>query len=214
MGLEDVSIRLFILLAPGILGTVILVKLTPGKLPDPFYFTMSSSALGLFSYVLVFLLQVMWASLAPIFGLGQATRSSSGFLLDPQVPIDYGLVAAATVVGVAIGFALAMAVNSNRAFAVFRKLGLTNQTGFDGIWPYIHKMVPGAQWVTIRDLASGLVFDGWVYLYSDSSDPPELVLRDVHTYDENGELLYEVSAAYFALTPDRHVLEFPQLTSS
>ncbi|MCA1819996.1 MAG: hypothetical protein LC620_08130 [Halobacteriales archaeon] len=160
MGLEDVSIRLFILLAPGILGTVILVKLTPGKLPDPFYFTMSSSALGLFSYVLVFLLQVMWASLAPIFGLGQATRSSSGFLLDPQVPIDYGLVAAATVVGVAIGFALAMAVNSNRAFAVFRKLGLTNQTGFDGIWPYIHKMVPGAQWVTIRDLASGLVFDG------------------------------------------------------
>ena len=58
-------------------------------------------------------------------------------------------------------------------------------------------------WIFLRDHRYGLVYKGWIELYSDSGTSRELTLKDVDVFDNaSGRHLYEVSRLY--VSRDQH----------
>ena len=84
---------------------------------------------------------------------------------------------------------------------IARPLGI-QRYGDEDVWTYLLNSKE-LQWIFLRDYRCGLVYKGWIELYSDSGTSRELVLREVEVFDNSsGTRLYEVPRLY--VSRDQH----------
>ncbi|MDE0230124.1 MAG: hypothetical protein OXJ62_14825 [Spirochaetaceae bacterium] len=183
------------------------VMLVPGYLGAQVYRSLGRSARdrammswGDFLQVLVFALVGLFPGLmlSGIFGWWQppALLTMSGdalasphWLFDLVVPSCF-----AALVG------MVAAAISNRKLLyrlIARPLGI-QRNGHEDVWTYLMNSKE-LDWIFLRDHRFGLVYKGWIELYSDSGSSRELTLKDVDVFDNaSGRHLYEVSRLYVA----------------
>lgn len=187
------------------------IMLVPGYLGTQVYRSLGKSARervmkswGDFLQVLVFALvgQLPGLMLSPriarwpspaLFTLSEGALADPHLLFDLVVPFCVAAVVAM----------VAAVVESHRLVYrwIARPLGIQRNDDED-VWTHLMNSKE-VQWIFLRDYRHGLVYKGWVQLYSDSGTNRGLVLRDVDVFDNaSGTCLYNVPRLY--ISRDQH----------
>jgi hypothetical protein len=89
-------------------------------------------------------------------------------------------------------------------------LNVTNKFGDEDLWDYIFESPDAfSEYVHVRDFENQLVYSGWVKSFSDDNILRELILRDVITYDFDGNIMFETPVMYLSRPRENINIEFP-----
>ena len=119
--------------------------------------------------------------------------ASPHWLFDLVVPFCFAAV---------VGMVAAATANRKLLYRLIaRPLGI-QRYGDEDVWTYLMNSTE-LDWIFLRDHRYGLVYKGWVELYSDTGTSRELTLKDVDVFDNaSGRHLYEVPRLY--ISRDQH----------
>lgn len=91
-----------------------------------------------------------------------------------------------------------------------QQIGATKKYGDEDVWDYTFNSDDArVEYVYVRDYENEKVFTGWVVAFSETGKVRELTLRDVQTFDLQGNLLYEIPLMYIGRPIDGIHIEFP-----
>lgn len=191
-------VALAIMLVPGYLGTQVYRSLgKPAR-------ERAMKSWGDFLQVLVFalvghlpglILSELFDAWQPpaLLTLSDATLTYPHWLFDLVIPFCFAAAVAM----------VAAVVESRRLVYRWIAKPLRIQRNDDkDVWTYLMNSKE-LQWIFLRDYRYGLVYKGWIQLYSDSGANRELVLKDVEVFDNaSGMPLYDVPRLY--ISRDHH----------
>ena len=143
-----------------------------------------------------------WWEAPTLLSVSDETLRAPHWLFDLVVPF---------LVASSLGIVAAAAVNRKLVYRwIARPLGI-GRYGDGDVWTYLMNS-EGFEWVHVRDHRYGLVYKGWIQLYSDSGESRELLLNDVDVRDNaTGGFLYHVSRLY--ISRDQHELSIETMKS-
>lgn len=204
--ITSLTVRLILLLFPGVICTYIVDALTAHRPRTPFFFGVQSLILGLGAYLVYWLgLRSLGLFIRPLAGRPVVFLDA---LADANTTINYSEVAWACLAAVVLGIAVVTFINRKFLTRAAGVIGVSNQIGELDVWGRSLN-VSGGNWVTVRDHRNDVMYDGWVDSFSDDSRDAELLLRDVAVYkNSTGEHLYDVGAMYLSLERDSIAMEF------
>jgi hypothetical protein len=210
MELSSVTIRIAVLLLPGLIAAILVERLTVHPKWEQFRFGTYALILGCASYVaLDAILQA-----AEFIGMHllrcQCDTSPSRFLdamFDSTVRPKAAMVLGASAMAVVLGLLLARGVQSKWMFRVARRLGVTDKYGDENLFTFFINS-PDTSWLWVRDRERNVIYEGLKDSMSEADSICELVLTDVKVYHANTtELLYQVPAAYLSYKPGEFIIE-------
>ena len=210
MDITEFAFRLIILFFPGLIAAYIINCLTVHKPRKPFFFVAQSLALGAASYCL---LEIVCKKFSPLLNAkyGWSWPVNMEFfnaLSDSNATPSFGEIGYACICAVLIGLIVTIFSTYKIIYLLCKTLGISSKSGELDVWgmTFSNRKI---QFVTIRDHAKDLVYDGWIEGFSNDGKKAELLLRDVAVYrNSNTELLYQIGAMYFELNRGEIVLEF------
>lgn len=211
MNISDFTVRLIILLIPGLIAAIIVEKLTHHRPWSPFFFTLYSILLGSASYAFYQLalymptLKVLWSK-DPYHPTAIKLWTS---LFKKETSISLGEVALACVFAVIIGYLVSWFIEDKLLFKIARRLKVTNKFGDEDVWAYFLNS-KSVEWVWVRDHSRGLVYQGLVQFFSVTSDVREILLLQVKVFsNDTSECIYEVPAMYLSRVSSDITIELP-----
>lgn len=210
MEITELTLRIIILLLPGIFGTFIVEKLHYREELDLKTFVISVIMLGFSSYFLLLGIK----NLIEIFMNGLVNYHFVNIhffnvLIGKEENLIYSEVLYATLIGIVIGIISAAIINRGLFYSFFRKLHVTNSTGQD-VWAEVFdNSTKGIKkFVYVVDDEANRVYGGWVKNYSKDSKEVELLLEDVIVSTNSPrEDLYRVQEAYIKNNKDKLIIE-------
>jgi hypothetical protein len=215
--LTQFTIRILLLFLPGVICSFVVDGLTVHKPREVVFFIFRSFVFGFASYVLYWVLlhlgHFVWRNLAYDFPTlfrapGDAQVQFFNALVDEKSPISLPEIFVVCEVAVLLGIAITVESTYKLGNRMFRRLGVTKRFGELDVWGFAFNL-PDNQWVTIRDLKFDLVYDGFIYSFSDDGVDAELLLLSVQVYrNSTGQLLYEVPQLYVSRDRRDITLEF------
>lgn len=197
MNLTELTIRLLLLFFPGLIAALLINNLTTHKRPDFNVYILHSFILGMLSYFVANLLLLLNNWYLKMNGF-QSNGELSFFqsLTDNTVSISYKEVVVVTVIAFILAIIISLILNRGWFHWLARKAKITNQFGEGDVWQYLFNS-PDIGWITVRDLETDLVYQGYVSAFSDTHQENELLLGEVHVYDgKTAEFLYELKMLY------------------
>jgi hypothetical protein len=205
MQISDLALRLLLLFFPGIICAYVVDTLTVHRPRQPFFFVLQSFVLGLSSYFLYFifcwLLNTFWTNRFCI----QVSNLSA--LIDSKAAISFREVCFVTVAALFLAVTISVSQKHKLVFRMAHLLRVTGKFGELDVWGYTMNLRE-VEWVTVRDHAKDLMYDGWIQAFSDDSKNAELLLRDVSVYKNiSGERLYQIGALYISRNRDDITIE-------
>jgi len=207
MPVSDLTVRLVLLFLPGVICSYVIDGLTSHRQRVPFFFVLQSLVLGFVSYAFYTGLARLAHRLAPSSFCGNVVFLRA--LVDQTVPISVVEIVCACGVAIVVGLLFTTSSTYKLHMRLLRAIGVTRKFDELDVWGFAFNLRRGTEWATVRDHRNDLMYDGWVQAFSDSSDRPELLLRDVSVYRNlSRERLYQVGAAYIALDASDIAIEF------
>ncbi len=211
MELTEFTFRLLLLFLPGVITRMVVEQLTVVEDKRHLYFLLNALVYGFFAYfVYGLLLQCLTA-------LGCVKLNASVSFLESLVKKDSQLnfteILLVSGLSVIKGLFFSFLIN-NKLFHHFASaIGVTRKFADIDVWGYLHNsQIDELLWVTVRDHASNLVFEGRVEAFSDTVKDNELFLRDVIVYrNSTGEELYRVPGVYLSRKSDDITIEYNAL---
>jgi len=207
MEISEVTVRVLLIFFPGIICAMILDSLTVHREWKLWRFALTSFVLGLVCYIATF---AVWQLVVPT----QVTIVES--LLQAKEGKEAPAVAeivAATLVSIVLAFVLSCASNRKVLHRVAQRLRVTRKFGHLDVWDWMLNNTDIPEWVVVRDLDTGLAYEGWVRTFSDTADANELFLRDVRVLNnETGEEIDSLWGLYVARPREKLTIEFSGLT--
>ena len=210
MDISVFAFRLIILFFPGVIAAYIVNSLTVHKSLKPFFFVFQSLTLGMASYcLLAFIYKEVSPSLNARFGWSWPTKLEFfNALVDSNTRPSVSEIGYTCICAVAIGICASISSTYKIFYRLCQKLGITKKSGEMDVWGSTFSMRK-IQYVTLRDQAKDLMYDGWIEGFSNDGKKAELLLRDVAIYrNSSAEFQYQIGAMYFELTRGEIVLEF------
>lgn len=198
MEISSLTVKLIILLVPGIIAYFIYKRLTSraAKKSD-FLFLIIAIFLGILSYLSLQIIQVIICFVENICGDSQPYKSLQTFKsISTDENIPYFEVIPASILSIAIAYVLALMDTKNIVNRLGVYLKVTNKESDDTLYlSYLTKEEINV--VYIRDPKNNITYFGKVFSFSEKEGVKEIVLEDVSlfTYDE-GISLYEVNSVY------------------
>lgn len=212
--IPDLAISLLFLFLPGVIAFITVLHLTFLKRPSPFFFSIYSVVLGFIAYLVYTVLAIIAAHAIAVLGgtPGGIQVSFFGTLETGVFRIDVVELIIVSTIAFLQGIAFSYLVNDNTVHKIANTVGLSKQLLQDRPWSVVFNELD-SPWVTYRDLTTGLIYEGWVMIYSEDTDPHELLLKDVTVYrnDPDGpevEELYAVKALLISRQPHQASIEF------
>jgi hypothetical protein len=144
-------------------------------------------------------------------GWTNATVTSFQAFSDEKVPISWHEVLIASGIGIILAFIASTLDTYKIINRIGRSLLVTKRFGDADVWDFLNN-IRKLNWVFVRDHKLGLIYFGWILVYSDSGKDRELLLRDVRVYSNStSDFLYEVSLMY--VSRDRYdlTIEVPRV---
>ena len=210
MQISDFTLRIILLFIPGIISFFIIDKLTVHKEFRIHQILINSFIIGFFCYSLYyFIIHVVEFCLSINLEI-----SFFEALIDRSVKLNFTEITFVAGLSVIIGFLFAFLINRRVLYVFSNKLRITNKFGKIDVWSYIMNsdILP---WVVIRDKEHDLMYEGYIRIFSDSSEKDELFLCDVKVYkNSTAEELYEIPGLYLPAKRENLVVEFPLLEFS
>jgi hypothetical protein len=208
--ITDFTIRLGLLLFPGIVTYFVVESLTVHKERPTFEALLRLFVLAVGCYVAS---SVIWKPFSWAWErFGGSPLSSFGFfnaLVDSKVALDLGQIVFTSVFALPFSLALAALQNCKALHRFAQLIRVTKKFGDADVWGFLFNS-KDVDWVVVRDIQNNLMFKGWVQVFSDVEKPSELLLRDVTVYNnETGEPLYKVGALYVARNRENFTIEIP-----
>ena len=185
MNVSELTLKLIILLIPGIISSNIYGKLTfRPKQKSNFMFTLASIIFGIVSYLSV---QLLFIAITFLKNLNSCHYLNYDILdtfknLSGTASIPYLEVLIASIFGIFIGFIASGIDNAKIINNLGRFLKFTNKYGDENLFMKFlgSKEVKS---VYIRDIANKLTFSGYIESYSETEKFKEIVLDSVSVYD-------------------------------
>ena len=196
MELTEFAFKLLLLFFPGIICAYLIDQLTTHRPRDTFFFLLQSFVFGILCYFL------FWAGINIInHFLPNNIKHQIAFLnslTNPKTEFCFREIAYVTIISIILACAITIASSRKLLNKLAKRLRITKKFGELDVWGYFLNMNE-VVWVTVRDHANDLIYDGWVQAFSDDSKEAELLLRDVSVYkNKTGQPLYQIGGLYIS----------------
>lgn len=208
MEFSSLTLRVLLLFFPGVLCAILVDALTVHRDRTPMQFLTHAFALGIGSYLTLYVAREPVAAAARWFRTREPLDLTFfDALLNDHARIAWGEIALAACAATALAGALSAAANHKVFFRVANRLKITKKTGAHAIWMVMLDS-PSTQWVMVRDLEHDLAYVGWVEAFSESSVPAEILLRRVYVFQASTmSRLYESDRVYISKPSEHLVVE-------
>lgn len=211
MDVSLLTIRLIVLLIPGVIAAILLEKLTIHDKWTSFNFIVYSTTLGALSYVVCFFAIEIWRLARWVLCLSTDWPEIQVWnaLFNSDTPISPLEIAFACLAGVVLSLVLSYVVYKQLLFKFASWLGVSNKYGDLNLFSFFlsHDDI---SWVWIRDSRSGLTYEGLVDTVSESENNREVVLKDVKVYSSNDStFMYETEYVYLSGLSNPIVIQAP-----
>lgn len=201
MDVSEFAFNLLLIFFPGIICAYMADMFTDHKERTQFLFVVNSFLLGFASY-LIYAAAIYWVAREQFEGIHFLKGLSNG-----TVNIAVGEILKVCAIAVALAIVIIVVNTHKLHFRLLQWLKITKKFGEEDVWGFLMNS-PETEWVTVRDLEKGILYDGWVKAFSQNSKNAELLLVDVSVYrNDNGEFLYNVEAQYLSLDTGRISIE-------
>src|ERR1017187_4910042 len=178
MEISEFAFRLIILFFPGLIAAYIINCLTVHKPREPFFFVAQSLALGAASYCF---LEIVCKKVSPFLNAkyGWSWPTNMEFfnaLSNSKVIPSFGEIGYACICAVIIGLVVTIFSTYKIFYLLCKNLWITSKSGELDVWgmTFSNRKI---QFVTIRDHAKDLVYDGWIEGFSNDGKQAELLDR-------------------------------------
>lgn len=126
--------------------------------------------------------------------------------------MDFKEIFFVTLLSIPVGYCITFIINHKFLFRIAQWLKISNKYASVDVLSHLMELDDRTGWVVIRDRANDLMYEGWVGVYSDSTERDEMFLRDVRVYiNSTAKLLYETPGLYLPRKREDLLIEFPQL---
>ncbi|MDR0893153.1 MAG: hypothetical protein LBN24_11160 [Mediterranea sp.] len=214
MDITELVWKLFILLLPGVIATIMINQVSEHKKSSIFEFTVYSAVLGLSSVLIMEIFYSLWNVLVAIFtwnfhSLRWGTNLSLwDNLFGNRVEINKIEIIISYIFSIPLGVAYGYISSKKILNRLFKKWKLTNRYGDNDVWSFLCNS-PEIDWIYLRDKSTQLTYFGKLRAFSDSGKKREILLQEVEVYrDENR--LYDIDSVYLELDEYQFSIETPK----
>jgi len=200
MEISDLTIRLFVLIFPGIITAIIVDNLTVHTRWSNFAFGLYSIILGFSSYLvyqlLLFIIAVIKLPFVKEFSPHYISFWRSLFNKSIEIPVLE--VIFATSCGLILGLVVTAVIQNKILFWFAKKLQVSQKFGDEDLFMYFLN-AKEIDWVWVRDEKNGYTYEGRVDAFSENNMIRELTLTNVKVYPyDSRNPLYDVSNIYLS----------------
>ena len=211
MELSALTIKLIILITPGILSATIYKRLVVRhKEQSDFMFVIMSILFGVFSYSILQVIYFVYVAVYNLIAKYDIYNSSIGavdFLSNSNNEIPFGNIVFSSLISIFIGYLAAKVDNEKWINKVAVKYKISYKYGDENLYTkYLSSQ--DLEWVYVRDIKNSITYFGWVKEFSETNDMKELVLGDVtvFTYPDSLEM-YSVDSIYLSFSRENVIIE-------
>lgn len=196
--------KLVLLFLPGIVATFIIDALVHIKQKAQFRYGIYALLNGLGVYLI--LEGISWIATCPTTFPQLIIWS---LLSDPKLTMNTGSELLRSVaLAIPYGFLVSALSRNNVLHRIAAWCRASNKFGDNTVWEHLLTS-PNTYWVTIRDTARDLMYQGKIYKYSDGTSEHEICLEDAKVFrNSGGEFLYEIEYIYVTGSKDTWLIEF------
>jgi len=195
MEITKYTLEVMLLFAPGVIAYYLFTQMTRHRAKSAPLAAVAGGSLALISY---FLLWVVKKALG-LFGVNGAGLELLAKFSGSGGPLNFWEILWASIIATFVGAAVAAVHNHKWLFRAARTLRVSSLSGHQETWGYYLETT--AEWVTVRDISNGLVYDGFMESFSSENVERQIVLGDVAvSKNTSGEHLYDVDRLYLRFT--------------
>lgn len=215
MEVTELALRVILLFFPGVVAAILVDALTNHRQLTPFVFGTHAFVLGILSYLTLSCFRSIWNwTFEDICKVAQFPELIFfRALADKSVGLGWIEIVLAVAAATLVALVLSAAINHKWLHRIARNTQVSRRSGELDTWSLLFNSSE-IGWINVRDIQRDLVYEGWVDAFSDTSDAPELLMRDVAVYRNlSGKRLYRTPRVYLKLNPNDVIIEYPPPTS-
>lgn len=221
MQITEFTVRLILILMPGIITNKIICKLTNRSEENLGMFLLSSSVFGIITYASAFLLSSFVNSLYKgiFYGFFEVIKENDVIDLFYFLKILINnelekldclyMIAMGIFLGfdsLVISFLFSKVENHGYLSKIARKLRVTNKFSQKDVWANTFDNINENIWVRIRKFKEGVIYEGWVRKFSSTKDRKELLLEDVYIYNlKTAYIIGKAKDIYLSMKSDEDI---------
>lgn len=214
MEISALTLKLIILLTPGVLATTIYKRLTiRHKEQSDFIFVVISIMFGMLSYLI---LQISNYSISLVKNICSKSIKEYETIktfsdLSNGNSIPFSEVIWACIISVILGFLISKLDHTKLINTFARKWNISNKYGDENLYSYFLNS-PDVNWVYVRVIENSLTYLGWVESFSENPENKEIVLNQVTVYNyPDSKKMYEIERIYLVFPKDKVIIEQAKL---
>jgi len=216
MQITELVWKLFVILLPGVVSTLMVRYITTHKQYSIFEFVIYSATLGIgtliimeIGYSLYWMIRgVLSSNITTEFGLNLSIWDN---LFNGQKNLNKNELFISYLIAVPMGFIWGIVITKKLIIRIFQKWNLTSRYGDNDVWSF-YLNSPNVDWIYLHNRKDNLTYFGKIRAYSDSEEKREILLEDVIVYSsDNFKELYQSNAVYLELNNFEYKIESPKL---
>jgi hypothetical protein len=214
MEISALTLKLIILLTPGILATTIYKRLTiRHKEQSDFMFVVISIMFGMFSYLILQIINYLISLAKNICSKTieeyETIKTFSDLSNGNSIP--YSEVIWACIISIILGFLISKLDHSKLINTFARKWNISNKYGDENLYSYFLNS-PDVNWVYVMLIENSLTYLGLVESFSETIENKEIVLNQVTVYDyPDSKKMYKIERIYLVFPKDKVIIEQAKL---
>jgi hypothetical protein len=201
MQITELVWKLFLLLIPGVVATIMLIQITGDKKMSVFNFVINSALYGIASFLIMEFSISLFNIIKTLFYPGHVIKWGLNLtiwnnLFDNNKEFNKIELVISYILSIPLGIFYGYFISRKLLNRLFKPLKLTNRYGDNDVWSFFLNS-PNTQWVLVRDKLTNLTYFGNVRAYSDTSEKREILLNDVQVLQQTNGNTYMIPILYF-----------------
>ena len=216
MEITELIWKLFLLLLPGVVATLMIKQIFSGVKYSVFEFSINSALFGIASYIVMELgcsiyniaLSIFSSKIDLAWGLNLSIWDN---LFDNSKHYNKIEIIIAYILSIPLGLFYGFIISKKAFNKTFQFLGWTNRYGDNDVWSY-YLNSSSINWIIVHDKKSNMSYFGSIRAYSDSNEKREILLNEVDVYasDDWEKPIYQSEFVYLELDNCNFTIESPK----
>jgi hypothetical protein len=211
MEITELVWKLFLILMPGVIATLMVNQLSSKKITSVFFFIIYSALFGIITFIIMEILYSIgiifsndwkYLQLGTNLDIWDNIYDNSNKYNRIEIFISYVL---SVPLGLLYGY-IDLKKWPNKIFKYFK---WTDRYGDDDVWSF-YLNLPETDWIYVRERTTNLTYFGKIRAFSDSEVKREILLADVEVYKtDDWEKLYNLKSIFLELDEFNYSIESP-----
>lgn len=216
MEITELVWKLFLLLVPGVVASLMLDQIANRNKQPVFRFIVESALFGIAAFLIMeFFYSLYNLSLACFspdkkfeFGLNLLIWDS---LFNDALVVNKVELLISYLLSIPLGVVFGIIYSKRLVNKVFKRLNITNRYGDDDVWSHFLNL-PSTDYIIVRDRQTSLSYYGLLHSFSDSKEKREILLYNVDVYSTDA-WTFQHSSEYVFLELDKsnYSIEIPKV---